>query len=69
MAPAGTPQAIIDRINTEVRTTLNDPDVKKRYVDIGSETAGMSQADFLTRIRQDAVRYKAVVKAANVKAD
>ncbi|HEX9395750.1 MAG TPA: tripartite tricarboxylate transporter substrate binding protein [Burkholderiales bacterium] len=68
-APKGTPQAIIDKINTEVRTTLNDPDVKKRYVDIGSETAGMSQADFLTRIRQDAVRYKAVVKAANVRAD
>ena len=68
-APKGTPQAIVDRINTEVRTTLDNPEVKKRFVDIGSETAGMSQAAFLERIKQDAVRYKAVVKAAHVKAD
>jgi hypothetical protein len=43
--------------------------VKKRFVDIGSETAGMSQADFLARIRQDAARYRAIVKAADVKAN
>jgi tripartite-type tricarboxylate transporter receptor subunit TctC len=68
-APKGTPQAIVDRVNTEVRRTLDNPEVKKRFVDIGSETAGMSQADFLARIKQDAARYKAVVKAAGVKAD
>jgi tripartite-type tricarboxylate transporter receptor subunit TctC len=68
-APKGTPQAIVDRINTEVRRTLDNPEVKKRFVDIGSETAGMSQADFLARIKQDAARYKAVVKAADVKAN
>ena len=68
-APKGTPQAIVDRVNSEVRTTLDNPEVKKRFVDIGSETAGMSQADFLARIKQDAARYKVIVKAANVKAD
>jgi len=68
-APKGTSQAIVDRINAEVRKTLDQPDVKKRYVDIGSDTAGMSQADFLARIKSDAERYKAVVKAAGVKAD
>lgn len=68
-APKGTPQAIVDRVNGEVRRTLDNAEVKKRFVDIGSETAGMSQADFLARIRQDAARYKAVIKAAGVKAD
>ena len=68
-APKGTPQAIVDRVNAEVRKTLDQPDVKKRYVDIGSETAGMSQADFLARIKSDAERYKLVIKAAGVKAD
>ncbi len=68
-APKGTPQAIVDRVNSEVRSTLDNPEVKKRFVDIGSETAGMSQADFLARIKQDAARYKVIVKAANVKAD
>ncbi len=68
-APKGTPQAIVDRINAEVRKTLDQPDVKKRFVDIGSETAGMSSADFLARIKSDAERYKVIVKAAGVKAD
>jgi tripartite-type tricarboxylate transporter receptor subunit TctC len=68
-APKGTPQAIVDKINAEVRKTLDQPDVKKRFVDIGSETAGMSSADFLARIKNDAERYKVIVKAAGVKAD
>lgn len=68
-APKGTPQAIVDKINAEVRKTLDQPEVKKRFIDIGSETAGMSSADFLSRIKQDAERYKVIVKAAAVKAD
>jgi tripartite-type tricarboxylate transporter receptor subunit TctC len=66
-APKGTPQAIVDKINAEVRKTLQQPDVEKRFNETGSETAGMSSADFLARIKKDAERYKVVVKAAGVK--
>jgi len=54
-------------LNVEVRRTLDDPDVRKRYADQGFETVGMSSADFLARIRKDAERYKAVVQAAGIK--
>jgi tripartite-type tricarboxylate transporter receptor subunit TctC len=66
-APKGTPQPVIDRINREVRTTLAQPDVQKRFVDTGAEAIGMTPAEFLTRIKNDAQRYRRVVEQAGVK--
>ena len=68
-APKGTPQAIVDRINAEVRKTLEQPDVKARLGDAGFEAVGMTQAEFVARIRKDLERYREIVKAANVKAE
>jgi tripartite-type tricarboxylate transporter receptor subunit TctC len=68
-APKGTPQPVIDRLNAEVRKTLEQPEVQKRFVETGAEAIGMSPAEFLERIKKDAARYKVVVKAAGVKAE
>ena len=68
LAPKGTPQPIIDRINKEVRDTLSLPDVQKRFVESGgAEAIGMTPAEFLARIKSDAERYKRVVQKAGVK--
>jgi tripartite-type tricarboxylate transporter receptor subunit TctC len=68
LAPKGTPQPIIDRINKEVRETLSLPDVQKRFVESGgAEAIGMTPAEFLARIKSDAERYKRVVQKAGVK--
>lgn len=66
-APKGTPQAVIDKLNREVRATLADADVKKRFVDTGAEATGMTPAEFLARIKSDAERYRRVVRQAGVK--
>jgi tripartite-type tricarboxylate transporter receptor subunit TctC len=67
-APKGTPQPVIERINREVRSTLAQPDVQKRFVESGgAEAVGMTPAEFLARIKSDAVRYKRVVEQAGVK--
>ena len=66
-APKGTPQAVVERINAEVRKTMDQPEVQKRFTETGSETVGMSSADFLARIKRDAERYKRVVQQAGVK--
>ena len=66
-APKGTPQAVVDRINKEVRSTLSNEDVKRRFVDTGAEAVGMTPAEFLARIKADAERYKRVVQKAGVK--
>ena len=67
-APKGTPQAVVDRINKEVRQTLAVPDVQKRFIEsAGGEAVGMTPAEFLARIKSDAERYKRVVQKAGVK--
>src|SRR5437870_12095626 len=67
-APKGTPQAIVDRINAEVRQTLNSPEVQKRFVEsAGAEAVWMTPAEFLARIKNDAERYERVVRQAGVK--
>jgi len=69
-APKGTPQPVVDKLNGEVRKSLADPDLQKRFVEAGgAEAVGMSGAEFLSRIKHDAERYGRVVKAANVKAE
>ena len=51
-----------------MRETLALPEVQKRFVEsAGGEAMGMSQADFLARIKPDAERYKRVVQKAGVK--
>ncbi len=67
-APKGTPQAVVDRINKEVRQTLAMPDVQKRFIEsAGGEAVGMTPAEFLARIKSDAERYKRVVLQAGIK--
>jgi tripartite-type tricarboxylate transporter receptor subunit TctC len=67
-APKGTPQPVVDKLNAEVRKSLADPDLRKRFVEAGgAEAVGMSPAEFTARIKQDAERYGRVVKAAGVK--
>ena len=67
-APKGTPQPIVDRINAEVRKTLELPDVQKRFVESGgAEAVGMTPAEFLARIKADAERYTRVIQKAGVK--
>jgi tripartite-type tricarboxylate transporter receptor subunit TctC len=67
-APKGTPQAVVDKLNAEVRQTLSSPEVQKRFVEsAGGEAVGMTPAEFLARIKSDAERYRRVVKAAGVK--
>ena len=67
-APKGTPQAVLERVNKEVRQTLGMPEVQKRFIEsAGGEAVGMTPAEFLARIKSDAERYKRVVQKAGVK--
>jgi tripartite-type tricarboxylate transporter receptor subunit TctC len=51
-----------------VRETLALPDVQKRFIEsAGGEAVGMTPAEFLSRIKADAERYKRVVQKAGVK--
>jgi tripartite-type tricarboxylate transporter receptor subunit TctC len=68
-APAHTPQPIIDRLNREVIAMLKMPETKKRLDELGLEPVGNTPAEATQLVDAEIVRWTAVIKAANIKAD
>ncbi len=66
-APAGTPGEIVQRLQVEVAAALKAHDLRERFDIVGFEVVGGSSADFVKRIRSDAVRWAEVIRAGNVK--
>jgi tripartite-type tricarboxylate transporter receptor subunit TctC len=69
LAPAKTPRAIVERLNTELNTVLNDPVVRERLVTLGITASPGGPERFGRDMARDLSRYAAVVKAANIKAE
>jgi tripartite-type tricarboxylate transporter receptor subunit TctC len=65
-APAGTPQAIVTRVNTEVNRILEQPAIKERIVALGGEAAPMPPSGFGARAATDTQRFGALIKARNI---
>jgi tripartite-type tricarboxylate transporter receptor subunit TctC len=62
-APKGTPKAVIDKLYTEIATTLKNPEVRERYASVGAaETIGMPPAQFHARIKRDLEGYRKVAR-------
>ncbi len=68
-APKGTPRAIVEKLDYEIRQTLQLPDVRARFADAGFEAVGLGSREFLARIKTDAARFKEVVQAAGIKSE
>jgi tripartite-type tricarboxylate transporter receptor subunit TctC len=69
LAPAGTPQTILERLNAEVNKTLATPEFRERLAKVGADPVGGSIEDFRERLRSETERWAKVIKFANVKAD
>ncbi len=69
VVPAGTPQAIVARLNREFNAAIALPHVKEKYVVFGVDLVGGTPEQFAAQIRKDAVKWADVVKRAGVKAD
>jgi tripartite-type tricarboxylate transporter receptor subunit TctC len=69
LAPAGTPQPIIERLNAGMVKALRDPEVIERLAALGVEIIGNTPDEFARIIRADVVKWGKVVKDAGAKAD
>ena len=69
VVPAGTPQAIVARLNAEINAAIVLPQVKEKYAVFGSELVGGSPEQFTAQIRKDVVKWADVIKRAGIKAD
>ena len=66
LAPAGTPRAIVARLNAEVQRALAHPDVKRRLAAEGAEPRGNSPEQFEAEIRKDLQNWIKVAQDAKV---
>ncbi len=67
MAPAGTPQAIVDRLSTEIQGFIAQPATQARLRERGGVPVGSSARDFAQTMNDEFELYKKVVKDANIK--
>ncbi|HET7157927.1 MAG TPA: tripartite tricarboxylate transporter substrate binding protein [Burkholderiales bacterium] len=65
-APAGTPRAIIDKVNADLGTVLRAPDVLQRFSDLVIDSAPTSPEEFAEFIAAEIARWGQVVKAAGI---
>jgi tripartite-type tricarboxylate transporter receptor subunit TctC len=68
-APRNTPNAIIERLNMEIRAVLADPTVKTRLADLGTIVLSGPPADFGKLIADETEKWAKVVKFSGAKVD
>ena len=69
LAPAGTPRAVIERLNRDINTVLKDAVLIKRYADLGVEALGGTPEDFARFLESETTKWAEVVRFSGAKID
>jgi len=69
LAPAGTPQPIIAKLNAEIAKWLATPEAKEKMLGQGANAAGGSPDDFARFIATETAKWQKVVKESGAKVD
>jgi tripartite-type tricarboxylate transporter receptor subunit TctC len=69
MAPAGTPKAIVEKLNREINAILKSPEIVKRYNDLGAETLVGSPEDFTRYLDAESKKWGEVVRFSGATID
>jgi len=69
LAPAGTPQALVDRLNAAAAAAAADPAVQKRLADLGLVPRGGPAAKLEAAIRDELVLYRKIATQAKLRFD
>ena len=67
MAPAGTPKAIVDRLNREINAVLQSPDIQARAAKNAAQTYEWSPEEYKKFVLDEIERYREVVKQSGAK--
>ncbi|AEC20922.1 hypothetical protein PT7_2382 [Pusillimonas sp. T7-7] len=66
-ATGGTPKAAIDTLNAAYAKALNDPDVRKNLLTMGSDTKPGTPEDLAALVKNDLAKYKEIVEVSGAK--
>lgn len=69
VAPAGTPPAVVDRLNKAVHKAIQNPDFQKKIAESGGTPVPTTPEEFKAQIEQAMARYSRVAKTAKISLD
>lgn len=67
LAPKGTPDAVVDRLNTEVNHIVSDPEVRKKLQSLGVTPLGGTRQALADLIAEDTQKWARVIKENGIK--
>jgi tripartite-type tricarboxylate transporter receptor subunit TctC len=67
MAPAGTPKAVVEKLNAEIAKVLKRSEIQQAWAKQGAVPMIMTPAEFDTYLREDIEKWAKVVKASGAK--
>jgi len=66
VAPPGTPEDVVQKINADTAAVLRLPDVRSRFLELGAEPQGDTTAATAAFIKAEEARWRSVIRSANV---
>jgi tripartite-type tricarboxylate transporter receptor subunit TctC len=66
LAPAGTPDAVVAKLNAAMRKAVALPQTKERFAPLGLDPRSDSPTEFAAFIKEEVVRYAAIAKIAGI---
>jgi tripartite-type tricarboxylate transporter receptor subunit TctC len=69
MAPAGTPKAIVEKLNAEITRVANAPDLKAAWAKQGAVAMSMTPEEFGRFMREDIEKWARIVKISGARPD
>jgi tripartite-type tricarboxylate transporter receptor subunit TctC len=69
LAPAGTPQAIVTRLNAEINKALKASDVGDKIAEQGGNALGGTPEEFASLLKKDYAKWEPIVKASGAKVE
>jgi tripartite-type tricarboxylate transporter receptor subunit TctC len=69
LAPAATPDSVVQTLNTSINRILARPDIQKRLLDLGLVPTGGTPQELAERMKADSDKWIATIKAGNITVD
>ena len=69
LAPAGTPKAIVERLNAEITRISSSPEMREAWAKQGATAMTMTTEEFGRHLREDIEKWARIVKLSGAKAD
>jgi tripartite-type tricarboxylate transporter receptor subunit TctC len=67
--PAGAPPAVVTKLQTAIAQVMAEPDVKKRFTELGSQPVGSTPAQFADYLKKEDAKWGEVVRKGDIKLD